>query len=142
MRRAQGVGLAANQVYQGIRVMVMECRGNRRYPRVSSFPLQTYLNPRIIRYSKKREKDWEGCLSIPGFRGLVPRSYSVTLRAMTVEGKWIDKNFSGFEARVVQHEVDHLNGFFYVDRMPNLQSWSYLEEFNQRYHFKIRDRRS
>ncbi len=141
MRHAQGVGLAANQVDQGLRVMVMECRGNKRYPRVASFPLQVYLNPKITHYSTRREKGWEGCLSIPGFRGLVPRSSKITFEALTLEGRKVRRTVSGFEARVVQHEVDHLNGFFYVDRMPDFRSWTHLEEFNRKYRLNIRDRR-
>jgi len=142
MRRAQGVGLAANQVAQGRRVMVMECRGNRRYPKAASFPLRAYFNIRIVHRSKRKVKGWEGCLSIPGFRGLVPRSQRVTFRAVTPDGSKVEKTVSGFEARVVQHEVDHLNGLFYVDRMDGFKSWTHLEEFNRRLRFKIRDRRS
>src|SRR3990172_4647939 len=115
MRLWKGVGLAANQTGHGIRAFVMECRGSSRYPEAPSFPLQGYLNPRIVRYSRAKETDWEGCLSIPGYRGLVPRSQSVVLEAMTPGGKRVRKAFRGFEARVVQHEVDHLDGLFYVD---------------------------
>jgi len=141
MRHAQGVGLAANQVQAGLRVMVLECRKNRRYPKAASFPLQSYINPKIVQYSKRKQKGWEGCLSIPGFRGVVPRAYSVTFTATTLQGKSVRKTVSGFEARVVQHEVDHLNGFFYVDRMEGLRTWTHLEEFNRRHQVKIRDRR-
>ena len=139
MRSAQGVGLAANQVGDGRQVFVMECRGNKRYPRGTSFPLQAYLNPRITRYSKAVEKGWEGCLSIPGFRGRVPRSKSVALVATTPGGHKISKVFKGFEARVIQHEMDHLNGRFYIDRMRDKSTWMHLEEFNRRFQAKIRD---
>ena len=141
MRQAQGVGIAANQVGVGSRIFVMECRGNRRYPRAESFPLQAYLNPKIILYSKAKISGWEGCLSIPGFRGKVSRSNRVTLSAMTPEGKKVQKTFRGFEARVVQHEVDHLNGFFYIDRMKNFRTWTHLEEFNKRLHSRVRDKK-
>ncbi len=140
MRHAQGVGLAANQVGSNQRVMVMECRGNKRYPRGNIFPLQTYLNPRIIRYSRATATDWEGCLSIPGFRGKVKRSRKVTFAARTPDGRLVRKTFRGFEARVIQHEVDHLNGFFYVDRMRNLKSLTHLDEFNQQHQTRILDR--
>src|SRR5665213_105110 len=141
MRQAHGVGLAANQVGVDHRALVMECEGNKRYPRVDSVPLQTYLNARIVRYSKNLQKGWEGCLSIPGFRGIVPRSQSVTFTALTPDGKKVLKAVHGFEARIIQHEVDHLNGFFYVDRMPNLKSWTHLDEFNKHFKTKIKDRK-
>src|ERR1041385_8121855 len=83
MRLAQGVGLAANQVGENQRAMVMECRGNKRYPRGNAFPLQTYLNCRIVSYSKAKQTDWEGCLSIPGFRGKVERSKIVVFEGRT-----------------------------------------------------------
>ena len=141
MHRAQGVGLAANQVGRHYRALVMECRGNRRYPKVISFPLQTYLNARIIKYSRTLEKGWEGCLSIPGFRGMVPRSKQVTFEAMLPDGKTIRRTVRGFEARVIQHEVDHLNGYFYIDRMKDLRSWMHLEEFNRHFKAHIKDKK-
>lgn len=141
MRHARGVGLAANQAGRGSSAMVMECRGNKRYPRAGSFPLQTYLNPRILRYSRAKNADWEGCLSVPGFRGIVKRSNEVVLEARTLEGRKVRKTFRGFEARVVQHEVDHLNGLFYLDRMEGLGSWTHLEEFNKRFGSRVRDRK-
>jgi peptide deformylase len=139
MRRAKGVGLAANQIGVRSQIFVMECRGNVRYPKARHFPLQAYLNPRIVRYSRGRESDWEGCLSIPGYRGLVPRAKSVTFEAVTPQGRKVKRTLTGFEARVLQHEVDHLNGRFYVDRMPNLRAWAHLEEFNKRFLARIRE---
>lgn len=141
MRWAQGVGLAANQVGENKRVMVMECRGNKRYPRGNAFPLQTYMNPRIIQYSRASQKGWEGCLSIPGFRGKVVRSKVILFEGRAPDGSLVRKTFRGFEARVVQHEVDHLNGLFYVDRMKDLKSWTQLEEFNKKSKYKINDKK-
>lgn len=139
MRKAGGVGLAANQLGFNINSFVMECRGNKRYPKVKSFPLQTYINARIIKYSRLKEKGWEGCLSIPGFRGMVPRSKWVTFEAQTPDGQKVRKTVHGFEARVIQHEVDHLNGFFYINRMKDLKTWIHLEEFNKQFKSEIRD---
>lgn len=139
MRRAQGVGLAANQVGDSRRILVMECRGNPRYPNRPSFPLQTYLNARIVKYSGKKIEDWEGCLSIPGYRGKVPRSYSVTFEALTLEGTRVRRTVRGFEARVIQHEVDHLNGYFYIDRMRDFTEYFHLEEFERKSGHKIRE---
>jgi peptide deformylase len=141
MHQAHGVGLAANQVGVNQRALVMECEGNKRYPKVASVALQTYLNARIVNYSKTLQKGWEGCLSIPGFRGIVPRSQSVAFEAITPDGKKVHKTVHGFEARIIQHEVDHLNGFFYVDRMPDLKSWTHLDEFNKHFKTKIKDRK-
>jgi len=141
MYRANGVGLAANQVGVNQRALVMECDTNKRYPKVNSVELQTYLNARIVKYSKEQEKGWEGCLSIPGYRGIVPRSKWVTFEAITPEGKKVRKTVKGFEARIIQHEIDHLNGFIYVDRMPDLRSWSHLDEFNHHFKTKIKDRK-
>jgi peptide deformylase len=119
----------------------MECRSNKRYPRRPNFPLQAYLNPRIVGYSKAKLWDWEGCLSIPGFRGKVPRSKQVTLTALTPDGRKIRKTVKGFEARVVQHEVDHLNGLFYIDRMRDFSTWTHLEEFNKRFKYHVSDKK-
>jgi len=141
MRRAQGVGLAANQVGDPRRILVMECKGNPRYPRRPSFPLQTYLNARIVKYSGKRVEDWEGCLSIPGYRGLVPRSYRVTFEATNLKGKKVRRTLKGFEARVLQHEVDHLNGYFYIDRMRHFRDFFHLDEFEKKMSRKISEKR-
>lgn len=127
MRQAQGVGLAANQVAAGINLAVLECRSNRRYPGRDDFPLEAYANIRILRYSKKKVLDWEGCLSIPGYRGLVPRCESVTVEAYTPEGLKVRRTVRGFHARVIQHETDHLNGRFYIDRMKNMRSFCHTE---------------
>lgn len=139
MRKAQGVGLAANQVGQNKKVFVMECRNSKRYSKSPRIPLQAYVNPRIVRTSKAAEKDWEGCLSIPGYRGLVPRFRWVTFEAYTPGGLKIRKTVRGFEARVVQHEIDHLNGFFYINRMRDLKNWMALEEFNRRFKSGLQD---
>src|ERR1041385_465316 len=81
MRQARGVGLAANQVGINKHLMVLECHSNRRYPRRPDFPLRIYVNLKILKRSKKKIKDWEGCLSIPGYRGLVPRSQKIWIKA-------------------------------------------------------------
>ncbi len=142
MHEAQGVGLAANQVGRGIRAIVLECMENQRYPRAEGFPLEVWLNAKIIEHSKEREEDWEGCLSIPGYRGVVPRARSVAFEAVSLEGKKTTRTGTGFHARVIQHEIDHLDGFFYVDRMPDLKNWLHLEEFNRLFHTHIQDKSS
>ena len=138
MRAAGGVGLAANQIGVSQRAIVLECRANKRYPKGKEFPLAIYINPRILKYSKETVTDWEGCLSIPGYRGLVPRSKKVTFEALMPGGERVVRTVEGFQARVVQHEVDHICGKFYIDRMPDLLSWMHLEEFNKRFHVRIK----
>ena len=138
MRAASGVGIAANQVGVGLRVIVVECRANKRYPRAAEFPLAVYINPRILKYSKEMIADWEGCLSIPGYWGLVPRSKRVTFEALTPDGARVVQTVEGFQARVIQHEVDHINGNFYMDRMSDFLSWIHLDEFNRRFHSRIK----
>ncbi len=132
MRAAHGVGLAANQVGVGLRVCVLECRSNRRYPRRPDFPLRHYVNPRITARSRETDLDWEGCLSIPGYRGLVPRSKRIVLEALAPDGRKVRRTVRGFEARVLQHECDHLDGRFYVDRMPDLTTWTHVDAFARR----------
>ena len=127
MHAAEGVGLAANQVAAGINLAVLECRSNRRYPGRDDFALEAFANIRILKYSKKKVVDWEGCLSIPCYRGLVPRSKSVTFEAQTPDGKTVRRTVSGFHARVIQHETDHLNGLFYIDRMEDMKSFVCIE---------------
>jgi len=138
MRSANGVGIAANQVGVSQRAIAMECRANKRYPKAGEFPLSILINPRILKYSKETVTDWEGCLSIPGYRGLVPRAQKVTFEALTPEGEKVVRTVEGFQARVIQHEVDHIMGHFYIDRMPDLLSWIHLDEFNQRFHTRIK----
>lgn len=132
MRRSQGVGLAANQVGLPWDIFVMENRSSQRYPGRPAFPLRVLINAVIVERSQRIVHDFEGCLSIPGYRGRVPRAQAVTLKAWNEQGQNIVHRFSGFEARVVQHECDHLQGFFYVDRMPDMKHWFAVSEFSKR----------
>ncbi|MCU0660028.1 MAG: peptide deformylase [Candidatus Pacebacteria bacterium] len=90
------------------------------------------INPKIIKYSGKVVTDWEGCLSLPGVRAAVPRSESVTVSYFDQIGKKHMKTFSGFQARVFQHEIDHLNGVLYVDHVADTKSYHTLQEFKKR----------
>ncbi len=139
MHKNDGVGLAANQVGRDLQVIVLECNLSGRYPDKEDVPLQVYFNPKIVSYSKEKEEDWEGCLSIPGYRGMVPRANSVTFEALDEHGNPVKKTVHGFEARIIQHEVDHINGGFYVDRMPDLKAWMHLDELNHHTNKNIRD---
>ena len=140
MRANEGVGLAANQVGRSVQAFVLECETNRRYPGVGRIAFAAYVNPRIVEHSHKEEEDWEGCLSIPGYRGRVPRAREVTFEALTAAGEPVHKTVSGFHARIIQHEVDHINGLFYIDRMKDLKSWFHLDEFNKKFDTNVEDK--
>lgn len=131
MRQAQGVGLAANQVGIDLRAIVLECKASGRYPKAPRFPLQSYVNPRIVKRSKEMVTDWEGCLSIPGYRGRVPRYAWITIEATRPDGRPVRRRVTGFEARVFQHEIDHINGFVYVDRMPDMRTLVHEDELTR-----------
>ncbi len=129
MRAAPGVGLAAPQLGVELQVFVYEAAGNP--DRGPEIPLRVVINPMITTQSGELVYDWEGCLSIPDLRGLVPRHPAVRVRGIDREGQPLDYVAQGFEARIVQHEFDHLNGVVFLDRMRDLHSLSYLEEWEQ-----------
>ena len=131
MHHEGGVGLAAPQVNRSIQIVVLEYSENERYPDEVSIPLTVLVNPVLSDYSQETKEGWESCLSLVDFRGLVPRSTTVTLDAYDRQGKKIQKTVSGFEAVVLQHELDHLKGFVFLDRMKDLTQLSYQEEFEE-----------
>ena len=131
MHHEGGVGLAAPQVNRSIQIVVLEYAENERYPDEVSIPLTVLVNPVLSDYSQETKEGWESCLSLVDFRGLVPRSTTVTLDAYDRQGKKILKTVSGFEAVVLQHELDHLKGFVFLDRMKDLTQLSYQEEFEE-----------
>ena len=131
MHHEGGVGLAAPQVNRSIQIVVLEYAENERYPNEVSIPLTILVNPVLSEYSKEIKDGWESCLSLADFRGLVPRSTKVTLDAYNRQGKKVHKTVSGFEAVVLQHEIDHLKGFVFIDRMKDFKHLSYQEEFEK-----------
>jgi peptide deformylase len=131
MHHEGGVGLAAPQVNRSIQIVVLEYAENERYPDEVSIPLTVLVNPVLSDYSQETKEGWESCLSLSDFRGLVPRSTTVTLNAYDREGNKIQKTVSDFEAVVLQHELDHLKGFVFLDRMKDLTQLSYNEEFEK-----------
>ncbi|GIW41016.1 MAG: peptide deformylase [Candidatus Binatia bacterium] len=133
MREYDGAGLAAPQVHVSRRIVVYEVEENRRYPDADPVPLRVLVNPTIVPLTERTEEDWEGCLSVPGLRGKVPRAVRVRVRAWDRNGGKIDEVVEGFHARVVQHECDHLDGKVFLDRMKSLESLAFLPEF-ERYH--------
>ena len=131
MREEDGVGLAAPQVNRSLQIVVLEYENNERYPDESSIPVTVLVNPVLSDYGEEKVLGWESCLSLVDFRGLVPRSTSVTLKAYDRDGDSIEKRATGFEAVVLQHEIDHLNGKVFLDRMEDLTKLAYQEEFEE-----------
>ena len=131
MREEDGVGLAAPQVNRSQQIVVLEYENNDRYPDESSIPVTVLVNPVLSDYGEEKVLGWESCLSLVDFRGLVPRSTSVTLKAYDRDGDRIEKRATGFEAVVLQHEIDHLNGKVFLDRMEDLTKLAYQEEFEE-----------
>jgi peptide deformylase len=133
MRDADGVGIAAPQVHESRQIIVIEVsREDPRYTGQPGIPLTVIVNPKIVSYSTETEEGWEGCLSIPDLRARVPRWSSLTLEGLDRKGNRIKIEANGFYARVIQHEVDHLEGRVYLDRLPDLSTLTYLREY-QRY---------
>lgn len=133
MRDAEGVGLAAPQVGVGWQVFVYEAEGDDPdEPEAEPpIPLRVVVNPMLVPQSGEMVYDWEGCLSIPGLRGLVPRHPAVRVQALGRGGAALDYVAHGFEARIVQHEHDHLNGVVFLDRMRDLKSLAFTEEWDR-----------
>lgn len=114
-----GVGIAAPQVYKSLRVFILASHPNSRYPKAPKMKPTAIINPKITVYSKEVKKDWEGCLSIPGIRGLIPRHYSINVEFTNRDGTRSKKTYKDFVARIFQHEFDHLEGIMFVDRIDS-----------------------
>ncbi len=127
MRALNGAGLAAPQIGVGLQVVIFEVSGNPRYPDAESVPFTVLINPLLIPLSDEMEEGWEGCLSVPGMRGLVPRHVALRYQGYDATGLPIDRSVSGFHARVVQHEVDHLHGILYPMRIRDLRYFGFTD---------------
>jgi peptide deformylase len=127
MYEYHGVGLAAPQVHESLRVFVAMLEEE---PDETS-EATVVINPEITANSSTTEEGWEGCLSIPDIRGMVPRHTDITLKALDRNGKNVELVLKGFPARVAQHETDHLDGVLFFDRMRSMQSLTFLEEFSR-----------
>jgi peptide deformylase len=134
MHEYHGVGLAAPLVHEGLRLFVAlldEDPGPKSEATV-------VVNPEIVPAGSSKEEGWEGCLSIPDIRGMVPRFTDITVAALDRDGKAIELRLKNFAARVAQHEADHLDGVLFFDRMTSMQSLTFLDEYS-RYHAKDED---
>lgn len=114
--QVNGVGIAAPQVSRSLRIFIVASHPNKRYPHAPKMKPEAMINPRILQKSKELKKDWEGCLSIPGIRALVPRHKSLKVQYTQRNGRTKKAELSGFIARIFQHELDHLNGIVFMDR--------------------------
>ena len=128
MRARDGAGLAAPQIGVGLQVVIFGVEHNPRYPEAEAVPYTVLINPLITPVGADMEEGWEGCLSVPGMRGLVPRNKHLRYRGCDPLGGAIDRTVSDFHARVVQHECDHLAGILYPMRIRDLRNFGFNEE--------------
>lgn len=131
MEDEDGAGLAAPQVHVSKRVVIYGVRQNPRYPDADDVPLTVLINPVITPMGRAQEEGWEGCLSVPDLRGMVPRFTRVAVEALGRDGEPLRFTADDFHARVVQHECDHLDGKVYLDRMTSMDSLTFLPEFHR-----------
>jgi peptide deformylase len=136
MQEYQGVGLAAPQVHESLRLFVAgfpprRGEGAKEADDEDRVPLMVLINPEIKVSGSATADDWEGCLSIPDVRGRVTRALEIDVRAYDRRGRRIDMHAKGFTARVIQHETDHLNGVLFLDRMKSFETLTFLEEYSR-----------
>jgi peptide deformylase len=135
MQEYQGVGLAAPQVHESLRLFVAGFApgvdDDDEEEEEERIPLMALINPEITVVGEDTADDWEGCLSIPDIRGRVPRAREIKVRAYDRRGRRVEINARGFTARVIQHETDHLDGVLFFDRMESLETLTFLDEFGK-----------
>ncbi len=127
MHAAGGVGLAAPQIGVDLQLVIFGFEHSERYPDAPAVPRTILLNPEITPLSQMREEDWEGCLSVPGLRGVVERWSSIRYSGFDPAGQPIERTAEGFHARVVQHECDHLIGTLYPMRITDFSRFGYVD---------------
>ena len=127
MRAANGVGLAAPQIGVDLRLMIFGFDVNARYPDEPPVPATTVINPWLQVLNEETEDGWEGCLSVPGMRGLVPRPKRILYGGTLEDGAALTREAEGFHARVFQHEFDHLNGVLYPPRITDMTRFGFIE---------------
>lgn len=131
MNALDGAGLAAPQIGVGLRVVIFGVEANPRYPEVEAVPTTVLINPTITVLGDEMDEDWEGCLSVPGLRGLVPRFKRIRYSGFDQRGAAIVREVEGFHARVVQHECDHLDGILYPRRIRDMRMFGFEQELFQ-----------
>ncbi|HLU68299.1 MAG TPA: peptide deformylase, partial [Kofleriaceae bacterium] len=133
MRDASGAGLAANQIYEPVQICAIEVLDNPRYPYKPNIPLTILVNPEIEPLTDETFDNYEGCLSVPNLRGLVPRLTRIRVRALDRHGEPIEREVAGLSAGTYQHEIDHLRGLLFLDRVADTRSLCTWNEF-ERHH--------
>lgn len=128
MHSENGAGLAAPQIGINLRVVIFGFEDNPRYPDAPDIPSTVLINPTITILSDETDEQWEGCLSLPGLRALVPRYTHISYRGFNAKGEVFTREVKGFHARVVQHECDHLDGILYPQRITKMSSFGFTEE--------------
>lgn len=129
--KANGVGIAAPQVQSSDRIFILASRPNSRYPNAPEMEPTPMINPKILASSSEEAKGWEGCLSIPGIRGLVPRHRAIEIQYSDRNGKLHKQELSDFVARIFQHELDHLDGIVFIDRLQSSQDLITEQEYQK-----------
>ena len=127
MAHLSGAGLAAPQIGIGSQVVIFGVEQNPRYPQAEEIPDTVLINPVLTPLTDELEEDWEGCLSVPGLRGMVPRHARLRYQGYDERGNRIDRSVSGFHARVVQHEFDHLIGILYPMRIRDFSKFGFID---------------
>jgi peptide deformylase len=127
MAHLNGAGLAAPQIGVGLRVVIFGVQANPRYPHVEAVPDTVLINPKLEPLAADQEEDWEGCLSVPGMRGMVPRYRHLRYSGCDETGRRFERAVEGFHARVVQHECDHLDGILYPMRVRDFRKFGFIE---------------
>jgi peptide deformylase len=125
MRALHGAGIAAPQIGVSLRAVIFELKDNPRYPHIAPVPYTVLINPLVMPLDAEQDEGWEGCLSVPGMRGLVPRHRRIRYQGFDLHGTPIDRSVEGFHARVVQHEVDHLDGILFPQRVRDLRDFGF-----------------
>ena len=128
MEAADGAGLAAPQIGVMKRIVIFGFESNDRYPDAGGVPFTVLINPELEVLSDEIQYGWEGCLSVPGLRGMVPRAEKLRYRGLALDGSLIDRTVDGFHARVVQHECDHLDGILYPMRIEDMRFFGFEEQ--------------
>ncbi len=131
VKKVDGVGIAAPQVYENKRLFILASHPNPRYPKAPKMKPLAVINPQIISHSQKTIKDWEGCLSIPGIRALVPRYESISVSFTDRQGKLVKQKYHDFIAKIFQHEYDHLDGIVFLDRVKNTRDIITEKEYHK-----------
>lgn len=131
MQARGGVGIAAPQIGHNLRIMMFGFDSNQRYPDEEPVPFTVLVNPMIEILSDEIIDDWEGCLSVPGLRGLVSRHHQIRYQGYERDGVLVTRIAEGFHARVVQHEYDHLDGILYPERIKNMKNFGFEDELRQ-----------